>query len=97
MQKLKTENLQLQVEITVCKTFNFLLPAKTKTNKKEGREKEKKFYPCTFWGGRGGKSDRGDERVRMGKRPLCVVFEPSRRRSEEHLPNLCALALQGGK
>lgn len=52
MQKLKTENLQLQVEITVCKTFNFLLPAKTKTNKKEGRKGErKKVLSMYFLGG----------------------------------------------
>lgn len=31
------------------------------------------------------------------KNPLCAVFKLSKRRSEEHLPNLYALALQGGK
>lgn len=29
--------------------------------------------------------------------PLCAVFRLSRRRSEEHLPNLCTLTHQGGK
>ncbi|CAB1424010.1 unnamed protein product [Pleuronectes platessa] len=38
-----------------------------------------------------------EEMREEGENPLCAVFKLSRRRSEEHLPNPCTLALQGGK
>lgn len=67
--------------------LNYLPPTK----------KTKKSIHVLF--GRPGKSEKEDERAseRGVKNPLCAVFKLSRRRSEKHLPNLCALALQGGK
>lgn len=49
--------------------------------------KHKKVHPCNFWQ-RLWKWGRG----RM-RNPLCAVFKLSRRRSEEHLPNLCILLI----
>lgn len=53
------------------------------------KKKEKRKSPSVlFWEG-------GWRRSVIN--PLCTVFRLSRRRSEEHLPNLCTLTHQGGK
>lgn len=71
----------MQVEKIVSSTYIFS-PAKLK--------KKKKKSPSTCFLAEMGKVREGMKaQVREeGKNPLCAVFKLSRRRSEEHLPNL---------